>query len=165
MLGAPTFTSGALVFVPASPGMPLNHPTLATRGTCIPGSIGTLSVRVSPWQTSTPRELHLQQTDTTPVFLWKRLICLSWGSGLKDRLPIWNTSGGLQRCSQKGQQNYDDWWSILCLNSTGHTVSRLNIISGCVCKSKLTTKCVITLLILLWLLQQTITPALLKPGY
>lgn len=44
MFAAPVTISGDLYFSAASPGTPLDHLPLGARGTCIPGSHGTVTV-------------------------------------------------------------------------------------------------------------------------
>lgn len=57
-------------------------------------------MRDSFWETTTPRALHRQQSETPPV-LRKGSFCLSTSCGLQGRLLVWNTSEGPRRCTQR----------------------------------------------------------------
>ena len=49
-----------------------------------------------------PRALPRPQTETPPVFLWKRAICLAWSFSLGGRLLVPHRARGPQSCSWNG---------------------------------------------------------------
>ena len=73
-------------FCGCHPGEALWSPGSVGWGSCVPGSHGTNNWRDSPWQTTTPRALHRQQTETYPQTFWERGLyacpgTLVWGAG------------------------------------------------------------------------------------
>ena len=55
----------------------------------------------SSGQTTMPRTLHRQQTETLPFFLWRRCFCLTWSFDRRGRLQDWHISRVLWRYSQR----------------------------------------------------------------
>ena len=74
------------------------------RGSCIPGSHGTATIRDSFWQTTAPPPpqgtAQTADWNTPTVFLWKRPICLSWslawGAGFRFCTHIEAYGGALR---------------------------------------------------------------------
>ena len=58
--------------------------------------------------------LHRQQTETSPVFLWKRPIHLSRRLGLRCRLLVWHTSRNLWKCYQAMEAGGCNLWAPCC---------------------------------------------------
>ena len=96
------YTSGVWAFIAATQGMPLDYLALEASGACVPGAQRTVRIGETLLGRPPPRALHRQQTETSPVFLGKRTICLSRSYSLKGKLQVWHTPKGygsaLRRC-------------------------------------------------------------------
>lgn len=59
----------------------------------------------SSWLAATPRSLNRQETETHPIFWWKRATCFCWSSSMSGRLQAWHASWGLWKCFQGMEAN------------------------------------------------------------
>lgn len=92
--------SGAPVFAVAMQGTALEYVVLEARGTCVPGSHGTVTIRGTILGRLPPpghcTDSKLKHDPSLPL---KDAYLLSWSFSLKDRLQVCHTSR-LRRCSQ-----------------------------------------------------------------
>lgn len=87
--------SSAYIFAAANQETPTDHLALKACGACVPGSIGTITIKETVLDRLPPKGIFQITGWNTPVFLWKRPIYLSWSFSLRDKIQVRHTPWGL----------------------------------------------------------------------